>query len=101
MTAGRGQARVRKRNKGKIEKLIPPIWDSTRTVERLQYRVCLEEETLGEQSWPRGWSQHYRVLQEEREVAWQQEVDIPQLEYGHATIEDHHIEWGRSNRAIR
>ena len=101
MTAGRGASRAMKRNKGKIEKVIPPIWDSTRLVEKLHYRLCQEEETLGEQIWPQGWSQHYRVLEEEREVAWQLESDIAELEYGHATIEDHHIEWGRSNRAIR
>merc|ERR1719500_1712158 len=37
--------RSRKKNKGKTEKVVPPIWESTKLVERLKYH---EEEEQGE-----------------------------------------------------
>jgi hypothetical protein len=100
MTAGM-RTRCRKRNKGKAEKLVPPVWEATKVVEKLQYRVCSEHEALGTEAGAPGRAPHYRAAEEEGPVAWSSEVAIPELEFGHATLEEVQFEWGRSNRAFR
>ena len=36
--------RSRKKNKGKTEKVVPPIWESTKLVERLKYQEAEEQD---------------------------------------------------------
>jgi len=101
MTAGVGARRARKKNKGKKEQVVPPIWAATKAVDPIWYKAAEEVETLGEQCWPAGWEPHYRVGEEEGAVPWHLEEVIPELEYGHATLEEVQFEWGRSNRCVR
>merc|ERR1712223_2259353 len=35
--------KARKKNKGKTEKVVPPIWESTKVVDRLKYQLCFRE----------------------------------------------------------
>ena len=39
--------RPRKKNKGKTEKVVPPIWEGTKVVERLKYRRPRNKKLLG------------------------------------------------------
>ena len=91
----------RKKNKGKTEKVVPPIWEGTKVVERLKYQEAEEQETLGVQDWPTGWEPQYRLSELAVPDTWSLEEEIEELVYGHATLEEVAFEWGKCNRAVR
>ena len=93
--------RSRKKNKGKTEKVVPPIWESTKLVERLKYQEAEEEETLGVEDWPTGWEPQYKMSEAATPETWSLEEEIEELVYGHATLEEVAFEWGKCNRAVR
>merc|ERR1719412_661222 len=80
--------RPRKKNKGKTEKVVPPIWEGTKVVERLKYQEAEEQETLGVQDWPTGWEPQYRLSELAVPDTWSLEEEIEELVYGHATLEE-------------
>ena len=93
--------KARKKNKGKTEKVVPPIWESTKVVDRLKYQVADEQETLGVQDWPPGWEPRYKVSETVTPEVWTLEEEVEELVYGHATLEEVAFEWGKFNRPVR
>lgn len=93
--------KARKKNKGKTEKVVPPIWESTKVVDRLKYQMADEQETLGVQDWPPGWEPRYKVSETVTPEVWSLEEEIEELVYGHATLEEVAFEWGKFNRPVR